>query len=321
MMKKQKTGKLWGWKAAAFLPLLALLLMAFGKKGENVPLKENASLKKITSPNVIKENQKPGRVIEIRKDGNYIDNKLCSLEEIVTKGKEWGKASNDWIHLRIDESIPVNRIDEIREMLENAKIYHVTQSTVNSDEIIYPVYPAGDVSESAKFTRGKWSDWMTSQLKHFPEDKSKGNSYQINYSFIIDRSGKVREGHIVKGSEYPEINAAYEKILTQIPDWKPATRNGKAVSILYHAHMARKVFNPQHSATVPPPIFIDIKKEGVFLMWDLVTLDEFRKQLPFAVKNNPQSEVWVSVKDKSNPDIQAVKNIVKEAGVSKVEYW
>jgi biopolymer transport protein ExbD len=71
----------------------------------------------------------------------------------------------------------------------------------------------------------------------------------------------------------------------------------------------------------PPPIFIEIKKEGVFLMKNLVTLDEFRKQLPLVVKNNPQSEVWINVKDKSNPDIQAVKNIVKEAGVSKWEYW
>lgn len=35
MMNKQKTSKAWRWKVAAFLPLLALLLMAFGKPGEN----------------------------------------------------------------------------------------------------------------------------------------------------------------------------------------------------------------------------------------------------------------------------------------------
>ena len=37
MMNKQKTSKVWRWKVATFLPLLALLLMAFGKTGENVP--------------------------------------------------------------------------------------------------------------------------------------------------------------------------------------------------------------------------------------------------------------------------------------------
>jgi len=38
MMNKSKTGKAWRWKVATFLPLLALLLMAFGRTGENVPL-------------------------------------------------------------------------------------------------------------------------------------------------------------------------------------------------------------------------------------------------------------------------------------------
>ena len=36
MMNKQKSSKAWRWKVAAFLPLLALLLMAFGKTGESV---------------------------------------------------------------------------------------------------------------------------------------------------------------------------------------------------------------------------------------------------------------------------------------------
>jgi len=38
MMNKQKTSKAGIWKVATFLPLLALLLMAFGKMGENVNL-------------------------------------------------------------------------------------------------------------------------------------------------------------------------------------------------------------------------------------------------------------------------------------------
>jgi beta-lactamase regulating signal transducer with metallopeptidase domain len=41
MMNKQKTSKAWSWKVATFLPLLALLLMAFGRKGENVSPNQN----------------------------------------------------------------------------------------------------------------------------------------------------------------------------------------------------------------------------------------------------------------------------------------
>jgi TonB family protein len=37
MMNKQKPGKAWSWKVATFLPLLALLLMAFGRKAETEP--------------------------------------------------------------------------------------------------------------------------------------------------------------------------------------------------------------------------------------------------------------------------------------------
>ncbi|MDP3645045.1 MAG: M56 family metallopeptidase [Bacteroidota bacterium] len=229
MMNKSKTSKAWCWKVATFLPLLTLLLMAFGRTGENVPIKGNAPVKVITAPEIIQENQnqQSSRLIEIRKDGNYIDNKLCSLEETVQKGKEWGKASNDWIRLQIDQSIPYKRIDEILEQLEPG-MYHITQSTVNSDDIIYF---AGDVSEMAKFTLGKWDDWIGDQLKHFNEGKPIGWKYRIAYSFIIDKNGKVRDGHITKGCDYPEINAAYEKILAQIPDWKPARRGNASVSV------------------------------------------------------------------------------------------
>jgi hypothetical protein len=229
MMNKQKTSKARRWKVATFLPLLALLLMAFGKTGENVT-NENVTQKTATPPEIVQnQNEQTSRLIEIKKDGNYIDNKMCTLEEIVTIGQEWGKASNDWIHIRIDQSIPDNRIDEVREALENAKVYHVTQSSVNSDEIIYP---AGDVTESAKFTQGSWDNWVKTQMTHFSGGKNNELEYRMKVNFIIDKNGKVRDAHIVKGCEYTEINAAMEKVLTQIPDWEPAKRGNEAVSVL-----------------------------------------------------------------------------------------
>jgi beta-lactamase regulating signal transducer with metallopeptidase domain/biopolymer transport protein ExbD len=48
MMNKLKTGKAWRWKVAIFLPLLALLLMAFGKKGENVPPEKGKSTETVS---------------------------------------------------------------------------------------------------------------------------------------------------------------------------------------------------------------------------------------------------------------------------------
>jgi beta-lactamase regulating signal transducer with metallopeptidase domain len=226
MMNKSKTSKAWRWKVATFLPLLALLLMAFSKTGGNVSEKENVPIK-IMADSGIKQNQneQTNLSIEIKKDGNYIDNKLCSLEEIVKRAKAWQK-TNEEILLLVDSSIPYVRIDEVRETLEKANIYFINQSSSISDEIIYP---AGDVTEMAKFTQGKWEEWMNNQLKNIDE----GKKYKITYSFIIDKNGKIKDGHIIKASEYPEINAAMEKILTKIPDWNPAKKGGIAVNVLY----------------------------------------------------------------------------------------
>jgi beta-lactamase regulating signal transducer with metallopeptidase domain len=227
MMNKSKTSKAWCWKVATFLPLLALLLMAFGKRGEIVTHNSSLSVSAVAPSELVqKQYEQFKQKIEIKKDGNYIDNKLCSLQEIAKKGQEWYKGSNEWIFLLIDESIPLSRVDEVREALTHD--YWVIQSIVNSDDL---VYFAGDVSDMAKFTQGKFNDWISSQLNNYPEIKSKALKYKITYSFIIGKNGKVRDGHIIKGTDSPEINAAYEKILTQIPDWEPAKRGGESVSV------------------------------------------------------------------------------------------
>jgi beta-lactamase regulating signal transducer with metallopeptidase domain len=71
MMNKSKTSKAWRWKVATFLPLLALLLMAFGKRGENVPEKINLTEKIIAHPSVNqKQNEQFKQKIEIKKDGS-----------------------------------------------------------------------------------------------------------------------------------------------------------------------------------------------------------------------------------------------------------
>lgn len=238
MMNKSKNSMLWSWKVATFLPLLVLLLMAFSRKNDNPPKIENLPkdnlLENIVSTSEIAQNQYEQfkQKIEIKGDGNYINNKLRSLDEIEVQGKEWRESSNDWIFLLIDESIPFDRIDEVREALNGS--YWVIQTTVNSDDL---VYFAGDVNQLAKFSQGKWGDWMENQLNNYPEIQSKINEFTLLYSFIIDKHGKVRDGHVTKGCEYPEINEAFEKILTQFPDWEPAMRFNESVSVYFRNGM------------------------------------------------------------------------------------
>ena len=250
MMNKSKTSRAWYWKVATFLPLLALLLMAFGKRGEIVTQNSNLPISAVAPSELVqKQYEQFKQKIAIKKDGNYIDKKLCSLQEIAKKGQEWYKKrypDNTWIFLLIDESVPLSRVDEVREALTHN--YWVVQTTVNSDDL---VYFGGDVSDMAKFTQGKFGDWISSQVNNFPEIKSYGKEtietfpakdskpavrakvrrVTLSFSFIIGRDGKVRDAHIVKGSGYPEVDAAYEKILAQIPDWIPAKRGGASTSV------------------------------------------------------------------------------------------
>ncbi len=229
MMKKNKVNHWKGMKLVLFVPLIAFLLMSFSKKEGNV---YKDLTKKITSPSQVigeTENQE-GFVVEMKKDGNYIDNKLLSVDAIVDKAKAWQKTGREVILLRINEALPANRTDEIRLALSNAHVYHVNLSAPGFEDIIYP---AGDVTKGAKLAQGKWRDWFRSELQKSFEDNTLKEGFKIRFGFIIDKNGKVSQAHIVEGSSNDQINAAFEKVLSQIPDWEPATKGSRKINVFY----------------------------------------------------------------------------------------
>ena len=78
-------------------------------------------------------------------------------------------------------------LDEILEKLGgNVALYHFTISFDNSDI----VYPAGDVSSTAKF-RGNWNNWLRDQLSQYSKGKSDQLDFDLKYRFIIDKTGKI----------------------------------------------------------------------------------------------------------------------------------
>jgi biopolymer transport protein ExbD len=247
MMNKTGSGNAWRWKVATFLPLLAFLLMAFGKRSENAPDKALPSPDKVvTETNEATvttqvQDEQTDRVVMIKADGNYIGGKAGSLQEVVQKGKEWDQAGNDWIHLQVDESVPLKRVDEVREALLCEGIVHITQSIPHSEEVIFPV---GDVSKMVKFSQGSWDKWMENRLDELTNGQCKVLEYKVAYCFVIDKSGKVSDGRILQAAIHPEINAAVEKMLSEIPDWEPAERLGKPVNVLYREIFFNRVKNP-----------------------------------------------------------------------------
>lgn len=210
------------------------MLFAFSNESEKLPELINVSEKVPTIQSVHNHNQneRSGFNLEIRNDGNYIDDQKLNLDEIVKKAKAWQKTGREDLLLILDESIPIKRVDEVREALRKAKVYHINQRTVNSGEI---VYPAGDVTKLAEFSQGKFGEWMREQLKPYLEDIPKDQEYKVFFGFIINKNGKVSEGHVINGNN-PEINEAYNKVLTKIPNWIPAKKGNSTVSV-YHTIM------------------------------------------------------------------------------------
>jgi beta-lactamase regulating signal transducer with metallopeptidase domain len=229
MMKKNKVNYWNGLKLILFIPLITFLLMSFNKKERNV-YKDVTEEIISTSEVVQKTAKQEGFVIEIKKEGNYIDNKLCSIEDVVKSAKAWQKTGREDILLHVNETLPNSRIDEIRLALSNAHVYHVNLSAPGFDGIIYP---HGDVTKGAKLTQGNWGNWFRSELKKSFDDERFKEEVKIRFGFIIDKNGKVSQAHIMEASSNAEVNAAFEKVLSQIPDWEPATKGSRKINVFY----------------------------------------------------------------------------------------
>ncbi|HAQ20982.1 MAG TPA: hypothetical protein DCR40_17375 [Prolixibacteraceae bacterium] len=90
MMNKQKTSKAWRWKVATFLPLLALLLMAFGNRSETTLEKNTPSEKLNVLQSRLKNDVKPAtaEIVPTISKKNFIQNAKKKKTENTTPKKE-----------------------------------------------------------------------------------------------------------------------------------------------------------------------------------------------------------------------------------------
>ena len=90
MMNKQKTSKAWRWKVATFLPLLALLLMAFGNRSE-LPIEKNTLNENVSVHQSRLENDvKPAtsEIVPATSEKNLIQNTKKKKTETTAQNKE-----------------------------------------------------------------------------------------------------------------------------------------------------------------------------------------------------------------------------------------
>lgn len=84
-----------------------------------------------------------------------------------------------------------------------------------------PVYPGGDIA---------LSEFVRKNIQYPLEAMKKGISGRVTVSFFVESDGKVTTPAIEKGVS-PEIDAEALRIVSCMPDWKPATSGGKAIKM------------------------------------------------------------------------------------------
>lgn len=179
---------------------------------QKIPVKEQMPEMKVDTNSL---------VIRFKNDGNYINNKLYSRDDFIKKIKAWMKA--DVINrglLRIsgkDFELSDSRNTEITAISNATGISFVP--TLGIDQ--QAVFPGGN---SAMFA------WIKQNTNYPIQDAAYGWSKDVVLSFVVNTKGQAVDARIVK-SRNPEMDAEALRVVSRMPAWKPAMKNGLPVNV------------------------------------------------------------------------------------------
>lgn len=93
---------------------------------------------------------------------------------------------------------------------------------------VMPEFPGGE--------KALWY-YIASHLRYPYEAAEQGIQGRVFVVFVINTNGKIERIKIVRGV-HPILNAEAIRVVSQMPDWAPATKDGKAVNVSYTIPMA-----------------------------------------------------------------------------------
>jgi len=275
MMNKQKTSKARLWKVATFLPLLALLLMAFGKPGENVLHNPKTSS---TVSTIIQESEKQWTEADFGKIIRDNDTKfrayrsvmiqLNSKSQLVINGKtdDWDEASK-----QIQKCLDYNATSD------DLKSYF-TKIEINGQEIMSQRNIIINITTDVSTPKEKYQ-----KLLNFV-----GN--------IVTETRQKYANEIYKTSYQKLTQAQRAEIIKLIP----AIASFNQYPVLAPETQANR-----------PSLYIEVRAEGIFVLPDknVVTLDEMKQKVELFAKENG---VFVDVRTAAGLKDEQVSK-VKEA--------
>jgi TonB family protein len=120
----------------------------------------------------------------------------------------------------------INMVRDTEEVTSAVKEVPVIPLTEKEKYVVvesYPEFPGGKDAMEA---------WIAANLK-YPAAAAKNKiTGKVVVSFTVSKTGKVKNV-VVSRSASPLLNAEAIRIISSMPDWKPATQAGKQVDVQY----------------------------------------------------------------------------------------
>ncbi len=110
-----------------------------------------------------------------------------------------------------------------------AQASDTTETHLNDKEVVYIA-----VEKPTHFRGGqkKINKYLDANLHYPAQARQAGVSGVVFVTFVVDKTGKVKDVRIAKGIGYGCDEEAH-RLVRLMPDWVPAMQNGKPVSMHY----------------------------------------------------------------------------------------
>ncbi len=173
------------------------------------------------------ENQ-PSLYIEVRAEGIFVlpDKNVVTIDELKEKAELFAKENGSFVDVRTAAGLKDEQIIKVTEALKGIEKLNVRYLTFD------PVYVM--VEQMAEFPGGTEGirEWLSKNITYPETAKANGLEGKVYISLVINSKGKVVFPKVVRGLS-PELDAEALKLVTQMPEWKPAIQNGVPVSVSY----------------------------------------------------------------------------------------
>lgn len=169
------------------------------------------------------------RVIDVLNDTYYTDGKSFRMvfelantalgdEKPLGELYTWNAVSVNWIPFL--SGLSTAKVTEAP--IENSEINTDNKNNSTSKtNTIYPIFARGEKD---------YQIYIQNNLKYPKDAIAQGLMGKVEVSFVISKTGKVTDVKVVK-SVHPILDAEAVRLISSMPDWKPASQNGAPISM------------------------------------------------------------------------------------------